>query len=105
MRPRGRARGGATTAWGLISDVARPHRELRAGAHLPMDPRQLAIELDRPGVHADADRPAGRRPDRIVAGVEPVVQPVHQVREADRVDVEYGCGLGVGAHLGWIAGD
>src|SRR5205823_2460004 len=79
--------------------------ELRARVHLPVEPGELTVQLHCAGVHADADRPAGGAADRVVAGVESVVEPIHQVREPDRVDVENGRGLGVGAHLGRIAGD
>src|SRR5207244_10977966 len=60
--------------------------ELRARVHLPVEPGKLAVQLDGAGVHADADRPTGGRADRVVAGVEPGVEPVHQVREPGPVD-------------------
>src|SRR6266576_2230275 len=80
-------------------------RKLRPRIDLPREARQLAILTASAGIHADADNPLRRAAERIVARIEPLIQAIHQIRETDRVDVEYRGRFRIRAHLRRIARD
>src|SRR5437899_3436882 len=80
-------------------------RKLRPRIDLPREARQLAILIAGAGIHADADDPLRRAAERIVARIEPLIQAIHQIRETDRVDVEYRGRFRIRAHLRRIARD
>ena len=80
-------------------------RPLRARLHFPRESLELALEVGRGGIHADADDELRRLADRISAGIEPAIEPRHEIGESDAVDVEDRRRLGIGPHLRWIPGD
>ena len=67
--------------------------------------RISSSRFSAPGIGADADQQRGLRSHRIAADIEPVIQVVHDVDQADRIHVEHGRGFGIGAHARRIAGD
>ena len=80
-------------------------RILRARFNLPFETLDLFVEIDRAGIHADADTERRRFTNRIVAEVETVVQLVDHVRQTDRVDIKHGRRIRIWSHLWRIAGD
>src|SRR6185369_3136148 len=80
-------------------------RILRACFHLPLEPLDLFVKIDRAGIHVDADTERSRFADRIVAEVETMIQFVDHVRETDRVDIKHGGRVWIWSHLRRIAGD
>src|SRR5690606_13829610 len=71
---------------------------------LPFKTFDLFIEIDRTGIHTDADREFRRLADRVVAEVEVVVELVDHIREADRIDVKDGGRVRIRPHFWRIAG-
>ena len=61
--------------------------------------------LGTPGLAPDADHELRAVANRIAADVEPVIQVVDDVHQADGVHVEHRGGVGIVAHLRRIAGD
>src|SRR5262249_43923802 len=78
---------------------------LSAGFDLPFEAANFVIEIDRAWIDPYADDKGGWFADRIAAGIDAVIQPVDQIHQPDRVDVENGCRIGIGPHLRRIAGD
>ena len=78
---------------------------LAARLDLVLEAAQLMFDVGHAGIGRDADGEVGGGPDGIGADVEPVIQPVHDVDQADRVDVEDRGGIGVVAQLGRVAGE
>src|SRR5205085_11632516 len=78
---------------------------LGAGLDLELEAVNLLIDVQRAGIGADAEQQRGLRAHRIAADVEPVIQIVHDVRQPDRVDVEDGGRVEVGAHARRITRD
>jgi hypothetical protein len=81
-------------------------RVFRAPASTFHSKRRISSSrLTAPGIDADADRKCRRFADRVVAEIEPVIELVDHIRQADRVDVENGGRVRIRAHLWRIAGD
>ena len=58
-----------------------------------------------PGIGAHGDHERGRVADGIAADIEPAIQVVNDVDQADGIHVEDRGGIGIVAHLRRIAGD
>ncbi len=79
--------------------------KLGSGLDLVHETPQLHGRIDGGRVASDADGVARRFADGVAAGIEAVIQVVDQIGQADRVDVEDGGRVRVGAHLRRVPGN
>ena len=93
----------------LLQQVEIEHRlrddVLGAGLHFPLEAADLLVQVQRAGIRAHADQQRGLRTHRVAADIEPVIQIVDDVDQADGVHVEHRGGVRIGAHARRIAGD
>src|SRR5581483_436420 len=76
-----------------------------AGFHFPLEPVQFFLQVDGAGIGSHADQQTGLRAHGIAADIQPVVQVVGDVDQADGIDVEDRGGIGVGAHARRVSGN
>ena len=66
---------------------------------------QFVLDVGHAGIGRDADGEVGAGADGIGADVEAVIQALHDVDQADGVDIEHRGGIRIVAQLGRIAGE
>ena len=78
---------------------------LRSSLDLVLEPANLFIQIRQPRVRSDANHKARSHSDRIAAQIEPTVQVVHNVDEANGIHVKHSSRVRIIAHFRRIAGD
>src|SRR5216683_4020953 len=79
--------------------------KLRACLYLEGEPADLLVHVLHAGVRRDGDGETCRFADGVLADVEPVVQVVNDVHQADRVDIEYRRCVWIVAQLRRVSGE
>ena len=83
----------------LRDDVLRPRLDL------PIEAPEFLIHVDRAGIGSDADTEPCRLADGVPGKVESMVEPIHDVGEANRVDIEDRSGIRITPKLRRISRD
>lgn len=81
------------------------HHHFGAGVALHREAAQLAVVVERGGLGAGGEHEAGRGRHLAAGGVDGMVEATGDVEQADAVDVVDRGGMGVGSHLGRVAGN
>ena len=63
------------------------------------------IDVGHAGIGRDTDGEVGAGADGVGADVEPVIEAVHDVHQADGIHIEHRCRIGIVAEFGRIAGE
>jgi hypothetical protein len=78
---------------------------LRARLYLPGEAPQLLVHVGRAGIGSHADQQSGLRTCGIAADIHPLIELVHDIGEADGIDVEDRRRIGIGSHARRVAGN
>src|ERR1700685_4063642 len=81
------------------------HRKLSSGLYLELKPPDLFIQVSKTGIRSHPDDKAGTRTDRVSAKIQPPVQVVDDIDQADGIHIKDRSGIWIIAHLGGVAGN
>ncbi len=81
------------------------HRVFSSGLHLELKPPDLFIQVGKPRIRSDADHKARTRTDRVSAQIQPPVQVVDDINQADGIHIKDRRRVRIVAHLWRIAGN